>query len=409
MSLFLRLAARNVFRNRARTAVALLAIAAGCAALIVNGGIIYNIFRELREDAIYGRHGHLRIAAAGYTEHHLSDPDRYLIPPDQTARLLEILRATPHVAHVTRRREFTGMISRADRYVSFMGLGVEPEEDRPFSTHVALRSGRELASEDPYGVAAGKGLAEKIGSDTGALMTVMVTTRGGALSAADARLRGIFEGGLKEFDDWTLKMPLASVEELLLDHRTEQVVLLLDRTESLPAVRAALASSLRGAGLDLEIRSWDEVALFHNQVVGLFGRELGVIKLIIATIVVLGIGNAIAMSVLERRVELSALRALGLREGAIARLIFLEAAVTGVLGGALGLALGVALAGAISAIGISFPSPPGSTRPFIGAVDLVPGVLLFAFVLAVAASLAAAILPVWRLVRSPIAETLRQG
>ena len=35
MSLFLRLALRNVFRNRARTTVALLAIAAGCAALHV--------------------------------------------------------------------------------------------------------------------------------------------------------------------------------------------------------------------------------------------------------------------------------------------------------------------------------------------------------------------------------------
>ena len=53
-SLFLRLAIRNVFRNRVRTAIALLAIAAGCAALMVNGGVIYNIFAELREDAIRG-------------------------------------------------------------------------------------------------------------------------------------------------------------------------------------------------------------------------------------------------------------------------------------------------------------------------------------------------------------------
>ena len=46
MRLFLRLALRNVFRNRARTVVALLAIAAGCAALIVNGGVIYDIFER---------------------------------------------------------------------------------------------------------------------------------------------------------------------------------------------------------------------------------------------------------------------------------------------------------------------------------------------------------------------------
>ena len=75
MRLFLALALRNVFRNRVRTAVALLAIATGCAALIVNGGVIYNIFRELREDAIHGRHGHIQVYRRGYTENHRREPD----------------------------------------------------------------------------------------------------------------------------------------------------------------------------------------------------------------------------------------------------------------------------------------------------------------------------------------------
>ena len=89
--LFLRLAVRNVFRNRMRTTVALLAIAAGCAALIVNGGVIYNIFAELREDAIHGRHGHLQITRAGYGEHHLREPGRYLIPAEESGRILDLL------------------------------------------------------------------------------------------------------------------------------------------------------------------------------------------------------------------------------------------------------------------------------------------------------------------------------
>jgi putative ABC transport system permease protein len=65
VKLFFALALRNVLRNRVRTTVALFAIASGCAALIVNGGVIYNIFRELREDAIHGRHGHLQSTGEG--------------------------------------------------------------------------------------------------------------------------------------------------------------------------------------------------------------------------------------------------------------------------------------------------------------------------------------------------------
>ena len=409
MKLFVTLALRNVFRNRARTAVALLAIAAGCAALIVNGGVIYNIFRELREDAIHGRHGHVQIYERGYSEHHLLEPGRYLIPHDDAVRAIAAIRALPHVARATRRREFSGMISKGDRYVAFVGIGVEPEEDVEFSRHTTLRAGKGLSSEEPFGVIAGLGLAQKFDGAPGALLTLMTNTDSGALNAVDATLRGVFEGGLKEFDDWTLKAPLPAVEQLILDDRTEQIVLLLDRTESVPGVMADLDALFRREGLELEAKPWTELALFHNQVVSLFQRELDVIKLIISTIVILGIANTIGMSIVERRVELATLRALGLKAGIIGRLLMTEALLTGLMGGVIGVGLGVVIAAAVSAIGIPFPSPPGATRPFLGGVDIVPGIVLFSFVLSVAATLAAAIFPVWKAVRRPIATTLRGG
>lgn len=407
MKLFFTLAWRNVFRNRARTAVALLAIAAGCAALIVNGGVIYNIFRELRDDAIHGRHGHIQIYARGYSEHHLLEPGRYLIPKEDAARAIESVRALPHVARVTRRREFSGMISKGSRYVAFVGMGVEPEEDLEFSRHTTLRAGQALSSAEPFGVIAGLGLAQKFDGEPGALLTLMTNTDTGALNAVDATLRGVFEGGLKEFDDWTLKAPLPAVEQLILDDRTEQIVLLLDEAESVPGVMTELAALFARERLDLEAKPWSELALFHNQVVSLFQRELDVIKLIISTIVILGIANTIGMSIVERRMELATLRALGLTPRIIGRLLMTEALLTGLLGGLLGVVFGVVIARVVTAIGIPFPSPPGATRPFLGGVDLVPGIIAFSFVLSVAATLAAAVLPVWKAVRRPIATTLR--
>ena len=34
------------------------------------------------------------------------------------------------------------MISKGERYVAFVGLGVEPEEDIEFSRHTTLRAGK---------------------------------------------------------------------------------------------------------------------------------------------------------------------------------------------------------------------------------------------------------------------------
>ncbi len=407
MNLFLRLALRNVFRNRIRTAVALLAIAAGCAALIVNGGVIFNIFAELREDAIRGRHGHLQIYRAGYSDHHLDDPGRYLIDQEQTAEILKLVASHPHVEHVTRQREFSGMIASGERYVAFLGIGVDAADDGEFSRHVTLVRGDPLSAADPFGMVCGVGLARRFAGSPGAIVTLMTNTETGALNAVDVRLRGVFEGGMKAYDDWTLKLPLEAVFELLFDDRTEKIVVLLDRTERVDDVRSDLEQLFAERRLDLEIRTWLDLALFHNQTVNLFSRELDVIKLIVATIVILGIANTIGMSIVERRVELATLRALGLKRRAVTALLMTEALLTGLVGGMLGVLLGAGLAWIVSAIGIPFPSPPGSTRPFTGGVDFVPGIAGFAFSLSVLATLAAALLPVWRATRRPIAEGLR--
>lgn len=407
MRLFLRLALRNVFRNRARTAVALLAIGAGCAALIVNGGVIYDIFEELREDAIRGRHGHLQIYRKGYSEHHLDEPGRYLVPREEALRVQRLVAEVRHVERVTRRREFSGMIAAGDRYVAFVGIGVEPEQDAEFSRHATLREGEPLAADDPYGMLCGLGLARRFAGRPGDIVTLMTHTESGALNAVDARLRGIFEGGMKAYDDWTLKLPLGAAEALLLDDRTEALVVLLDSTESVPVVQEDLQRRFAELSLDLEIRNWQDLALFHNQTVSLFQRELDVIELIVATIVILGIANTVGMSILERRAELATLRALGLGRRAVGGLLLLESGIAGLLGGLLGVGLGALVCSLVTAIGIPFPSPPGSTRPFQGGADFVTEVALSAFALSVASALLAALWPVWRATRRSIAETLR--
>jgi putative ABC transport system permease protein len=241
----------------------------------------------------------------------------------------------------------------------------------------------------------------------GTLLNLMTNTESGAINAVDATLRGVFEGGLKEYDDWTLKAPLPAVQSLLLDDRVEQIVLLLDDTAQVPAVVRALNETFWREGLELEVKPWNELALLHNQVVSLFRRELDVIKVIISTIVILGIANTIGMSIVERRVELATVRALGVKPGSVARLLMTEALITGLLGGALGVVLGIVIALVVTAIGIPFPSPPGATRPFHGGVDIVPDIVVFSFVLSVVATLVAAVLPVWKAMRRSVAATLR--
>lgn len=407
MILFIRLAVRNIFRNHLRTTVALLAIAAGCAALIVNAGIVFNIFRELREDAIRGRIGHLQIYRRGYSEHHLEAPEQYLIPGEETQSILRLVRADSRVLRATRRLEFSGLATVGQRHAPFLGVGVDADDDSAFSSHSVLRAGRPLSSGDPSGVLAGLGLAMKLNAQPEDEISLM-TIEGGTLNAVQVRLRGTFEGGFKDYDDWTLKVPLPVVERLLMNRNTGQILLLLARTEDTQPVREELEMLFQRQHLDLEIRSWSELAVFHNQVVNLFGKELNIMRAIIGIIVILGIANSIGMSIMERRVELATMRALGIRPRAVAALLMTEALITGILGAFLGILLGLGLALAVNQIGIPYPTPPGSTRPFLGGVDIVPGAIVTAGFLSVAGPMMAAILPICRLIWKPLAPELRQ-
>jgi putative ABC transport system permease protein len=301
------------------------------------------------------------------------------------------------------------LASVGDRNSAFLGVAVVPDDEPEFGRHAVLRAGERLSQKTQCTALAGLGLAKKLDVAPGDVISLMTTTRSGALNALQVRVQGIFEGGMKEYDDWTLKVPLPAAESLLMDDRTEQIVLLLGRTEEVPKVRAELARAFAREGLDLEIRTWKDLALFHNQVVGLFGRELDAIRAIVCCIVLLGIANVIGMAIVERRHELATLRALGIRARAVAALLVTEAMITGVIGAALGVILGVAAAWTATAIGIPYPSPPGSTRPFRGGVDLVPVEIVAAFAISLAATVLAAVFPVWRAMRRTIAPTLRRA
>lgn len=406
--MYLKLALRNVFRNKRRTAITLIAIGFGCVALIINGGIIYNIFWALRQDAIYGRHGHIQIYQRGYMEGHMAKPLEYTITEEEYTTVLKpLLASMDHVEHFTPKVEFWGLARISKKGVPFMGVGVEPDKDSTFSTQVTIIQGQGLSSHDPDGVLLGKGLAEKIVTKTGDTLILLGTDRRNYLHSVNATVRGIFEGGMKVFDDWTMKMSIEKAQELLRLEGIHAVVLLLDEDQETEPLANDLKMLLTERGLFFELRTWPELALFHNQVVDLFGRELDIIKLIISVIVILSILNTMGMTVVERTREIGTMMAVGTKRRRVLLMFLLEALVIGLIGGLLGIIGGMVLAKIISAFGITFPSPPGATRPYIGQVDIVFSVLVLSFIISVGSTLIASLLPAYRASKLEIADALR--
>lgn len=405
--MYLKLAFRNILRNKRRTIITLAAISFGCASLIINGGIIYFIFRGLREDAIHGRYGHIQIYKLGYNEKHLAEPLGYTLSKHELEDIKAFLSTMPHVKEVAPKLELSGLISYGGKNVSFLGVGVDAEKDARFSTLVSIIQGDPLSAQEPHGVILGKGLAARLEVKAGDFATLLTNTRDGDYNAVDVRVRGIFESGSKEFDDWVMKIPLPKAQELLNSDQVQSVVVLLDRTENTELVKERLLKTFATQGLELELTSWQQLALFYNQVVSMFGKELDIVKVIISIIVILSIVNSMTMSIYERTREIGTIMAIGTLRRNVLRMFLLEGLLLGLIGGTFGVITSIAIGSVISHVGIPMPPPPASTRSFIAQVDIIPSILLFSFSISVASAVLASIYPAFRASRLRIVDALR--
>jgi putative ABC transport system permease protein len=399
------LAWRSVVRQRRRSALGVGAVALGVAAMLLAAGFIEWMFWAMREDRVHSQIGHIQITRAGYRAEGGTDAFRFMLPPHSPE--LELIEQMPGVRAVAPRLAFSGLVSLGETTLSFIGEGAEPAREGAFDRGVVITAGEALSADDPEGIVVGQGLARNLGLKVGDTVVLLVNKRGGGISAAEVRVRGFFSTVTKAFDDSALRVPLAVAQRLLRVEGAHVWVLVLDDTARTPAVLATLATALKGK--DLELVPWTELADFYNKTVDLFSRQVLVMKLIIAVIIVLSISNTMTMSVLERTGEIGTAMALGVRRAGILRQFVTEGVLIGTLGGVLGVLLGVVLALAISGVGIPMPPPPGMGRGFVGEIRITGGLVVDAVVLALATTLLASLYPAWKASRMEVVDALRHN
>ena len=417
----LKIAIRNVFSHRTRTIITLSAIAFGCIALIFAGGYFEDVFRKMREAYIHGHTGHIQIFKKGFFEKGSAEPFNYLI--DNPQQIIDQVRAIKGVRFVTPRLDFAGLISTGETTISFIGQGIDPANEKGVAISeisnvrqsmnslmtggIVMESGEPFKENDMYSVIAGKGLASGIGVKPGDGLILVTNTVGGSINALDVTLKGTFLSSSKAFDDHFIRMPIAAAQKLLHTDSIQSLVVMLDKTEETQRVKKELERLFEKDGLDLEIKTWNEISDFYTKTVSLFDRLFFVLKIVIAIIVILSIFNTMNMAVLERTNEIGTIMALGTKRRGVLKLFLLEGLSLGLIGGTIGILSGVITTVSIARIGIPMPPPPNSTFTWISEPMIVPGTLVFTFILSVITSLISSLYPAYKASRLEIAEALR--
>ncbi len=400
-----RLAIRNIFRNGTRTALTLLAIAAGVASIILSGGFVEDIFHQLREATIHSRIGHLQIHRAGFLESGRREPSKYLI--EDTAALVDEVSRVPAVEDVMARLEFSGLANNGQADLPIVGEGIEPAKEARLGSAISVIDGRQLKPEDYAAVVIGEGVAAALELAPGDHITILANTFEGALNTMDAEVVGIFRTFFKDFDDRAIRVPLAAAQDLLFTQASHALIVSLKRTEDTDTVLQQLRKQLGPKGY--EISPWYVLADFYEKTVALYKRQFGALQAIILIMLVLSVASTVNMAVFERTGEFGTLMAIGVKRGNLARQIVLEYALMGLIGGLTGLAIGIALAALLSHVGIEMPPPPGSNASYTASIRLTPSLLIVAPAIGSVAAALAAIVPARKASRTPVVEALRHN
>lgn len=153
-----------------------------------------------------------------------------------------------------------------------------------------------------------------------------------------------------------LRVPIDIARKLMRVEGATSWVVLLEETDGTDGAVERLRQALPAD--KFEVIPWYELADFYNKTVKLFTRQVDVVRLLIALIVILSISNTLSMAVIERTGEIGTTMALGVRRRGVMVMFLTEGALPRRLS-LLGVGLGALLAMAISAVGIPMPPSAG--------------------------------------------------
>jgi putative ABC transport system permease protein len=408
-----RLALRNLLRQRRRTALTLMVVVAGFLALALAGGFMAQTFQGLSDSAIRGGLGHLQVMPPGALEGDEAQSLEKALPDGEA--LAARLRRDPAVAEVLPRTQFMGLLSSGAKSVAFLGTAVDPVlEPQHMACLGALKDGAKAPggagsrwlSADPSAreVILGAGLARSLGASVGSALTLMSTTRDGALNAVDVEVVGLQDLGLRELNDRLLTVSLATAGQLVdAGPARSRLSVVLKRPQDTASELARIQALLP----ETSVKPWFELASFYRQVKLLYYAIFGFMGLVLFLVVLLATANTLLMSVMERVREFGVLRAMGLQPGQLVALLQWEGAFLGLLGSALGLAATLLLRAGLNALHIQMPAPPGTSHGYELDIHFVP--MVYAIVaLGLQATLQlSALFPGLKAARLRIVEALR--
>ena len=359
MNQLLKMALRDLGRNKRRSILSALAVSIATTLLIFMASVVRGEFRGALQNGIRLQTGHLQVRAASYDENKVSLAWEDLI--DNPTQVIDQLKALPQVVDATPRLIASGILSLGDHSRGVQVIGMDPTSEANQVFRQGVIAGDFLTSDDREGILIGKPLAERFGLNAGDNVNLLINTSNGDVDEQLFTIRGVYTTNVFPYDENTVFMPLTKAQAFAgaENHASLIFVLLKDQEQAEP-VAAALTSS------NYQIQTWLDLNELSVQFEQFAGAYMIIFYLIILGITATVVTNTLVMAVYERTREIGILSAIGMKGRRIMSAFLTEAALLATGGVIGGLILGGLITAYIARVGLVIPAAQGVTGILLG-------------------------------------------
>jgi putative ABC transport system permease protein len=318
---------RNIWRNKLRSLVVILAVALGLFGVLfiialTNGMVVQKIDASINNEL-----AHIQIHRNEFMQ------DQSLaFSLDSADQLKEKISAIPGVKAVCSRIKTMAMASTAATGAGVIINAIDPEIEKSVSKiHLFITDGDYFGKEGKSApIVISQKLSGKLKAKIGSKIVVTTQHVNGELAYGLFRVSGIYKTSNAMFDEPNI---FVKKEDLIAltgfdPSMASEIAILLDNVE----LTDATAENLKDRFSDLNIHSWKELEPLLAGLSSMMDQMSYYLLIIILIAMAFGIINTMMMAVLERTRELGMLMAVGMNKHKVFLMIMLETVLLALVG-----------------------------------------------------------------------------
>jgi len=324
MNTIIKIAWRNIWRNKRRTILTMLSIFLALILALFTRSMQKGSYANMITNAVKLSTGYVQIHKNGYWEN--KTINKTII---ETGEIKAAIEEDKNITFSISRLESFALASSGNKTKGAVIVGTDPQLENDLNHYSEKIIKGSYLNEYDSAILVSDKLAEYLQLNVGDTLVLLGQGYHGITAAAEYPIKGIFHFPIPQLNNKLIIMPLIECQYFYAaPDRITSISLMLKNPDEMDETISSLKHNL---GEDYEVLSWEEMN--QEMVQAIKSDNVGGIIMLAILYIVIGFGvfGTVMMMTMERRKEFAVMIAVGMQKTKLVLMVIFETAMIGVV------------------------------------------------------------------------------